>query len=104
MPYKDQLNRFKAQMAFAGIDRVHCFRHAYAQVHYTKLTGWRTPTAGGRPTSTQLSPEQKAIDKQGGSFPVSWVMKASTSQWSTLTTKFALAYVGLLLIQPTMIP
>ncbi|MDE2402467.1 MAG: integrase domain-containing protein [Burkholderiales bacterium] len=63
MTYKDQLNRFKAQTAFAGIDRVHGFRHAYAQARYAELTGWKAPTAGG-PTSKQLSPEQKAIDRQ----------------------------------------
>lgn len=63
MTYKDQLNRFKAQTAFAGIDRVHGFRHAYAQARYAELTGWKAPAAGG-PTSKQLSPEQKAIDRQ----------------------------------------
>lgn len=63
MSYIDQLNRFKAQTAFAGIDRVHGFRHAYAQARYADLTGWNAPAAGG-PTSKQLSPEQKAIDRQ----------------------------------------
>lgn len=63
MTYKDQLNRFKAQTAFAGIDRVHGLRHAYAQNRYAELTGWKAPAAGG-PTSKQLSPEQKAIDRQ----------------------------------------
>lgn len=63
MSYKDQLNRFKAQTAFAGIDRVHGFRHAYAQARYAELTGWKAPAADG-PTSKQLSPEQKAIDRQ----------------------------------------
>jgi integrase len=63
MSYKDQLNRFKAQTAFAGIDRVHGFRHAYAQARYAELTGWKAPAAGG-PTSKQLSPKQKAIDRQ----------------------------------------
>ena len=63
MTYKDQLNRFKAQTAFAGIDRVHGFRHAYAQTRYAELTGWKAPAAGGL-TSKQLTPEQKAIDRQ----------------------------------------
>jgi integrase len=63
MSYRDQLNRFKAQTAFAGIDRVHGFRHAYAQARYVELTGWKAPAAGG-PTSKQLSPEQKTIDRQ----------------------------------------
>ena len=63
MSYKDQLNRFKAQTARAGIDRVHGLRHGYAQARYADLTGWNSPAAGG-PTSKQLSPEQKAIDRQ----------------------------------------
>jgi integrase len=63
MSNKDQLNRFKAQTAFAGIDRVHGFRHAYAQTRYAELTGWKAPAAG-EPTSKQLTPEQKAIDRQ----------------------------------------
>jgi len=61
--YKDQLNRFKAQTAHAGIDRVHGLRHHYAQTRYAELTGWKSPAAGG-PTSNQLSPAQKAIDRQ----------------------------------------
>ncbi|MGC4059977.1 MAG: phage integrase N-terminal domain-containing protein [Aquabacterium sp.] len=61
--YVDQLNRFKAQTAFAGIDRVHGLRHAYAQARYLELTGWRAPAVGG-PTSRQLSPQMKDIDRQ----------------------------------------
>lgn len=63
LSYKVQLNRFKAQTAFAGIDRVHGLRHAYAQARYAELTGWQAAAAGG-PTSKQLSPEQKAIDRE----------------------------------------
>ena len=63
MSYKDQLNRFKAQTARAGIDHVHGLRHHYAQTRYAELTGWKSPAAGG-PTSRQLSPEQKVIDRQ----------------------------------------
>ena len=63
MSYKDQLNRFKAQTAQAGIDRVHGLRHHYAQTRYAELTGWKSPAAGG-PTSNQLSQAQKVIDRQ----------------------------------------
>ncbi len=63
MSYRDQLNRFKAQTARAGIDRVHGLRHHYAQARYTELTGWKSPAAGG-PTAKQLSPEQKRIDRE----------------------------------------
>lgn len=62
LSYRDQLNRFKAQTARAGIDRVHGLRHAYAQARYEALTGWPAPAAGG-PTSKQLTPEQRAIDR-----------------------------------------
>jgi integrase len=61
--YRDQLNRFKAQTAKAGIDRVHGMRHAYAQTRYEQLTGWKAPAAGG-PNSKQLTPEQKAVDRE----------------------------------------
>ena len=35
----------------------------YAQQRYLELTGWRSPIAGG-PTSKQLTPEQKQLDRQ----------------------------------------
>jgi hypothetical protein len=63
MSYRDQLNRFKAQTAKAGIDRVHGLRHQYAQRRHQQLTGWKAPAAGG-PTSKQLSADQKALDRQ----------------------------------------
>ena len=62
MSYRDQLNRFKAQTAKAGIDHVHGLRHAYAQARYEALTGWKAPAAGG-PTSRQLSAAQKMADR-----------------------------------------
>jgi integrase len=61
--YKEQLNRFKAQTAFAGIERVHGFRHAYAQERYRELTGWKPPALGG-PTSRELNPATKAVDRE----------------------------------------
>ena len=63
MSYRDQLNRFKAQTAKAGIDRVHGLRHHYAQTRHAELTGWKVPAAGGA-TSKQLSADQKVIDRQ----------------------------------------
>lgn len=62
MRYKDQLERFKAQCAKAGICRVHGLRHHWAQERYKALTGWKAPACGG-PTSKQLSAEQKARDR-----------------------------------------
>lgn len=38
--YRDQLQRFKAQCAKAGIKHVHGLRHQYAQSRYAQLTGW----------------------------------------------------------------
>ncbi|MEO6625536.1 MAG: phage integrase N-terminal domain-containing protein [Burkholderiaceae bacterium] len=63
MSYRDQLNRFKAQTARAEIHRVHGLRHQYAHGRYEALTGWKSPAAGG-PTSRQLSPDQKSVDRQ----------------------------------------
>ena len=62
MLYRDQLNRFKAQMARAGIDRVHGLQHHSVQGRYAELRGWKAPAAGG-PISKQLSPHQKRIDR-----------------------------------------
>ena len=63
LSYKDQLNRFKAQTAKAGIDHVHGLRHRYAQTRYEDLAGWRAPAAGG-PNSKQLTVDQKVIDRE----------------------------------------
>ena len=62
MCYKDQVERFKAQCAHAGIERVHGQRHRYVQQRYEALTGWKAPACGG-PSSKQLTPEQKARDR-----------------------------------------
>ena len=62
MSYKAQLNRFKSQCDQAGIKHVHGHRHYYAQLRYAELTGWACPAKGG-PTSKQLTPEQKKIDR-----------------------------------------
>jgi len=58
-----QLQRFKAQCAAAGIHHVHGHRHQYAQERYRELTGWACPAQGG-PTKKQLTYEQKAIDRR----------------------------------------
>jgi hypothetical protein len=62
MRYKDQVERFKAQCAQAGITGVHGQRHRYAQDRYEALTGWKAPACGG-PTAKQLTPEQKECDR-----------------------------------------
>lgn len=71
MSYRDQLDRFKAQTAHAGIDRIHGLRYHYAQARYAELTGWKTPAAGG-PMAKQLIPEQKRIDKRNHVARAGW--------------------------------
>jgi len=62
MTYVGQLQRFRAQCMKADIHQLHGHRHQYAQDRYRELTGWACPAAGG-PTSKQLTPEQKAVDR-----------------------------------------
>lgn len=62
MTYASQLQRFRAQCMRAGIHHVHGHRHQYAQERYRELTGWACPAQDG-PTSKQLTPERKAIDR-----------------------------------------
>ncbi|MEJ6475285.1 phage integrase N-terminal domain-containing protein [Pseudoalteromonas piscicida] len=61
--YIQQLKAYERQTSQAGLDKNHGLRHMYAQKRYLELTGWRSPVAGG-PTSKQLTPEQKQIDRQ----------------------------------------
>lgn len=63
MTYVQQLQRFKAQCARAGIHHVHGHRHHYAQERYRELTGWTCPAQGG-PTSKELTQDQKAADRE----------------------------------------
>lgn len=63
MTYVQQLQRFRAQCARAGIHHVHGHRHHYAQERYRQLTGWACPAQGG-PTSRELTPDQKAADRE----------------------------------------
>jgi hypothetical protein len=61
--YRDYLQHFRHECARVGIHAFHGHRHLYAQERYKQLTGWECPARGG-PTATQLTPEQKAIDRQ----------------------------------------
>ena len=63
MRYVDQVKRFETQCNKVGIHHVHGLRHHYAQERYRELTGWECPANGG-PKSKQLTPEQKAIDRE----------------------------------------
>ena len=61
--YVQQLKIYEAELHKAGISGAHGLRHSYAQRRYEELTGWKAPHAGG-PKSKELSPEQKAADRE----------------------------------------
>lgn len=63
LSYKDQLNRYTAAVAAAGLSKLHGLRHEYAQRRYAELAGWPAPALGG-PTSKDLSPNQKSKDQE----------------------------------------
>ena len=63
MQYIQQLRIYERQTANAGFSKMHGLRHTYAQNRYLELIGWESPARGG-PNHTQLTPEQKAIDRQ----------------------------------------
>ena len=46
-----------------GISRTHGVRHRYAQIRYREITGWACIAVGG-PARKELTPEQKAVDRQ----------------------------------------
>ena len=61
--YIQQLKCYERETSKAGLDKMHGLRHMYAQQRYNELTGWKCPLAGG-PKSKELSPEEKAIDRE----------------------------------------
>ena len=61
--YRDYLKHFRYECERVGIHAFHGHRHFYAQARYQELTGWECPARGG-PTSKQLTPKQKAIDRE----------------------------------------
>ena len=61
--YRQQLRIYERHTANAGLSKMHGLRHAYAQVRYEELTGWKAPAAGG-PIAKALSPGQKIMDRQ----------------------------------------
>ena len=63
LSYIQQVHRYSAECQKAGLSKMHGLRHAYAQTRYEELTGWKAPAVGG-PTSKELTPQQKAKDKE----------------------------------------
>lgn len=61
--YIDQVKIYERQTAAAGLHKLHGLRHAYAQQRYKELTGRDAPAAGGK-VSAELTPEEKAGDRQ----------------------------------------
>jgi hypothetical protein len=61
--YRDYLKHFRYECERVGIHAFHGHRHFYAQARYKGLTGWECPARGG-PRSKQLTPEQKAADRE----------------------------------------
>ena len=61
--YRDYLQHFRAECARIGIHAFHGHRHFCAQTRYHELTGQECPARGG-PTSKQLTPKRKAIDRE----------------------------------------
>ena len=61
--YRDYLKYFRYQCERVGIHAFHGHRHFYAQTRYQELTGWACPARGGT-KSKQLTPKQKAIDRE----------------------------------------
>ena len=59
--YRDQMNRYRHEVARAGIGRGHGLRHAYAQWRYKVLTGQDCPAKGG-PAASRLSREGRSRD------------------------------------------
>jgi hypothetical protein len=60
--YRQQLRVYERHTANAGLSKLHGLRHAYAQVRYEELTGWKPPAVGG-PASKDLSKDERAVDR-----------------------------------------
>jgi len=61
--YVHQMRVYEGNTRRAGLHHMHGLRHAYAQNHYKKLTGWQCPAAGGS-VAKDLNPEQRERDHE----------------------------------------
>ena len=59
--YIQQRNTYDGQCQKVGLNKMHGLRHAYAQMRYEVLAGWKSPKAGGL-ARKELTPEQKIKD------------------------------------------
>ena len=60
--YRQQLLVYERHKANAGLFKLHGLRHAYAQVRFEELIGWKPPPAGG-PSLKNLSKDDRAVDR-----------------------------------------
>lgn len=61
--YVQHLKVYERLCIRAGLSKMHGLRHAYVQERYRELTGWKSPHEGG-PKSKELTPDQKARDRE----------------------------------------
>ena len=61
--YVQQMRVYEGNTRRAGLSHMHGLRHAYAQIRYEELTGWKSPASGG-PGYQSLTPEQRNIDHE----------------------------------------
>ena len=59
--YIEQRHVYDRQCKLAELKRMHGLRHAYAQLRYEALTGWKPPAAGG-PSTQSLTVSQRLAD------------------------------------------
>ncbi|GFE86900.1 integrase [Steroidobacter agaridevorans] len=59
--YIEQRHVYDRQCKMAELKRMHGLRHAYAQLRYEALTGWKPPAAGG-PSTQSLTVSQRLAD------------------------------------------
>lgn len=59
--YIEQRHVYDRQCKLAELKRMHGLRHAYAQLRYEALTGWKPPAAGG-PSTQSLTASQRLAD------------------------------------------
>ena len=61
--YVQQMRVYEGNTRRAGLHHMHGLRHAYAQIRYEELTGWRCPAACGL-VARELTLEQRERDRE----------------------------------------
>jgi len=61
--YRQQMRIYEGNTCRAGLSKMHGLRHAYAQIRYEELTGWKAPATGGSETKV-LTKEQRELDRE----------------------------------------